>query len=94
MLTKFVFSYYMDMKNVTVTLPEDTALWLRVRAAEQDRSVSRWLADMIEGIRRNEGEYEVAMERFLARARAPRRLAWPEGRRPTREELHDRSGLR
>ena len=27
------------MKNVTVTLPEETALWLRVRAAEQDRSV-------------------------------------------------------
>ena len=92
--TKLVFSHYMGMKNVTVTLPEETALWLRVRAAEQDRSVSRWLAEMIEGIRRDEGDYEVAMERFLARARAPRRLAWPEGRRPTREEWYDRSGVR
>ncbi|MDE0024800.1 MAG: hypothetical protein OXP69_10360 [Spirochaetaceae bacterium] len=56
-------------------------MWLRVRAAEQDRSVSRWLVEMIEGIRRDEGEYEVAMERFLAgaRARAPRRLAWRRG---------------
>ena len=82
------------MKNVTVTLPEETALWLRVRAAEQDRSVSRWLAEMIEGMRRDEGEYEVAMERFLARAREPRRLAWPDGLRPTREELYDRPSLR
>ena len=87
-------SYSMGMENVTVTLPEETALWLRVRAAEQDRSVSRWLAEMLERMKRNEDDYEVAMERFLARARAPRRLAWPEGRRPTREELHDRAGLR
>ena len=84
----------MDMNNVTVTLPEETALWLRVRAAEQDRSVSRWLAEMLERMKRDEDDYEVAMERFRARARAPRRLAWPEGRRPTREELHDRAGLR
>ena len=89
-----MFPYYLGMKNVTVTLPEETALWLRVRAAEQDRSVSRWLAEMLEGMRRDEGEYEVAMERFLARAREPRRLTWAEGRRPTREELYDRSRLR
>ena len=82
------------MKNVTVTLPEETALWLRVRAAEQDRSVSRWLAEMLEGMRRHEDDYEVAMERFLARAREPRMLEWADGRRPTREELHDRAGLR
>ena len=43
---KLVFSYSVGMKNVTVTLPEETALWLRVRAAEQDRSVSRWLAEV------------------------------------------------
>lgn len=82
------------MKNVRVTLPEETALWLRVRAAEQDSSVSRWLAAMIEGMRRDEAEYEAAMERFLARAREPRTLAWADGRRPTRDELHDRPGLR
>ena len=80
------------MKNVTVTLPEDTALWLRVRAAQANRSVSSWLADMIEGIRRREGDYEIAMERALARK--PRKMAWVDDRRPTRDELHDRSGLR
>ena len=89
-----MFSYSVGMKNVTVTLPEETASWLRVRAAEQDRSVSRWLAEMLEGMRRDEDDYEVTMERFLARAREPRTLAWVDGRRPTREELHDRAGLR
>lgn len=34
------------------------------------------------------------MERFLARAREPRKLEWIDGRKPTREELHDRAGLR
>ena len=80
------------MKNVTVTLPEDVAAWLRVRAAENGRSVSRWLAELLEGMRRGEDEYDLAMERYLARK--PRRLSWVDGRKPTRDELHDRSGFR
>ena len=28
------------MKNVTITLPDDVARWLRVKAAENDRSVA------------------------------------------------------
>lgn len=80
------------MKNVTVTLPEDVAAWLRVRAAENGRSVSRWLAELLEGMRHGEDEYDFAMERYLARK--PRELHWIDGRRPTRDELHDRSGFR
>ena len=80
------------MKNVTVTLPEDVAAWLRVRAAENGRSVSRWLAELLEGMRRGEDEYDLATERYLARK--PRKFVWVDGRKPTRDELHDRSGLR
>ena len=80
------------MKNVTISLPEDLARWLRVKAAEDDRSVSRWIAELLERRRRKEDEYDAAMERYLAIK--PRKLAWPEGRRPTREELYDRPGLR
>ncbi|MCY4586030.1 MAG: hypothetical protein OXB98_08350 [Bryobacterales bacterium] len=80
------------MKNVTVSLPEDDALWLRVRAAENGRSVSSWLANLIGEMRRREDEYEVAMERFLARK--PRKLDWSNHQKPTRDELHDRAGLR
>ena len=80
------------MKNITVSLPEDVARWLRVRAAENGRSVSKWLADLLGGMRRREDDYEVAMERFLARK--PRKLKWSDDRKPTRDELHDRAGLR
>ena len=80
------------MKNVTVTLPEEVAAWLRVRAAEDGRSVSGWLAELLEGMRRGEDEFDLAMERLLARK--PRKLNWVDGRRPTREELQDRTGLR
>ena len=82
------------MKNVTITLPEDLARWVRVRAAEDERSVSRWVAELLERMRRQEDDYEVAMERFLARAREPWKLEWADGRKPTREELHDRAGFR
>lgn len=80
------------MRKVTIALPEDLARWLRVKAAEEDRSVSRWLADLLEGMRIDEDRYEVAMRRYLEIK--PRNLRWPDGRRPTREELHERPGLR
>jgi len=80
------------MKNVTITLQEDLARWLRVKAAEDDRSVSKWLAELLEGMRLKEDAYETAMRRYLEMK--PRKLDWPDGRKPTREELHDRPGLR
>ena len=80
------------MKNITITLPDDLARWLRIRAAEDDRSVSRWIADLLAGMRRGEDEYEVVMKRFLAIK--PWKMEWADGRKPTREELHDRAGLR
>ena len=76
------------MKNITVALPEDVARWVRVRAAEDERSVSRWLADLLEGMRRRDDEYAIAMREFLAVE--PRRMEWIDGRKPSREELHDR----
>ncbi len=80
------------MKNVTITLREDTARWLRVKAAEHDRSVSRWIAELLERMRHQEDEYEIGMRRSLAVK--PRRIEWAEGRKPTRQELYDRPGLR
>ena len=56
--------------------------------------MSEWLAERIDAVRRSEEGYEVAMDRFLERARATRKLEWIEGRRPSREDLHDRAGLR
>ncbi|MDE2851810.1 MAG: hypothetical protein OYL92_16580 [Acidobacteriota bacterium] len=80
------------MKNITVTLPEEDALWVRVRAAENGRSVSRWLADLLQGMRRKEDRYEVSMERALAIE--PQRLNESGKPYPSRDSLHDRDGLR
>ena len=76
------------MKNITITLPDEVARWLRAKAAENERSVSEWLAELLEGLQRQEDEYEVAMKRFLARK--PWKMEGVDGRKPTREELHDR----
>ena len=76
-----------EVKKITITVPEDVARWLQDKAAEADRSVSSWIRELLERTRR-EDEYEAAMKRFLARK--PRKIEWPGGRRPTREELYDR----
>ena len=36
--------------------------------------------------------HDVAMKRYLAMK--PRRIDWPDGRKPTREDLYDRPCLR
>ena len=76
------------MKNITIALPEDLARWVRVQAAENERSVSRWLTDLLEGMRRRDDEYVITMREFLAVE--PRPVEWIDGRKPSREELHDR----
>ncbi len=82
------------MENVTIALADDLARWVEVRAAENGRSAPEWIAAQLERARRGEDEYDVAMNRFMGRAREPRKLEWVDGRKPTREELHDRSDRR
>lgn len=78
-----------EVKKITIRVPEDVARWLKDKAAEADRSVSSWIRELLERTQR-EDEYEAAMKRFLARK--PRKIEWPGGRRPTRDELYDRPG--
>ena len=80
------------MKNVTITLEEDVARWARVRAAEEDTSVSRMVGDLLRRMMEQERSYEIARERFLSVEPTPLKSA--DSNYPTREELHDRDGLR
>ena len=80
------------MKKVTISLPDDLARWLRVRAAADGRGVSEWIADLLAETKHRDDEYEAARKEFLAVK--PRKMEWVDGRKPTREELHDRDGLR
>jgi hypothetical protein len=79
------------MKNVTVTLDERTARWARVEAARNDMSMSALLRQMIERAMAAQESYPQAMSRYQARQSAVLKRG---GRYPSREELHERDGLR
>jgi len=80
------------MKNVTITLDEETAAWARVHAAEHGMSLSRMVGEMLQRQMREAREYDEAMQRFLAKK--PRRLSQPGTRYPRREDLYARPRLR
>jgi hypothetical protein len=82
----------LNMKNITVTLDEAMAIWLREHAAKNGVSVSRYLGDMVHERMRERHEYDEAMRRFLSQK--PFHFGWADGRRPTRQELHDRARAR
>jgi hypothetical protein len=76
------------MKNVTITLDEEVARWARIRAAERNTSVSRLVGELLKEQMREEEDYRLAMEQYLAQE--PRTLKEAGTCYPRREELHDR----
>ena len=78
------------LRNITVTLEPELALWARMEAARMETSVSRFLAGVLrEKMTAREG-YAPAMRRALAR----KPFLKTDGRYPSREEVHERSHLR
>jgi hypothetical protein len=76
-------------RNVTVVLDEETARWVRVEAARNEMSVSRWLGDLLSRQREKEEGYAQARASFMGR---PPRPLGPEGAPlPRREDLYTRS---
>jgi hypothetical protein len=80
------------MKNVTITLDEDAARWIRIEAAKRETSVSRLVGEMVHERMRSEDAYEEARRQFFAIQ--PRPLRADDTRLPAREDLHDRATLR
>jgi len=78
------------LRNITVTLEESIARWARVEAARKDTSVSRLLAGILKERMLEEDGYQTAMRRALAR----KPFLKSDGRYMSREEVHDRPGLR
>ena len=81
-----------SMKNVTVLLDEEVALWARIWAARHNTSVSRLLGELLAERMREETGYEAAMRRFLSRR--PKQLKNKGESYPDRDELHERDLLR
>ena len=80
------------MKNITITLDEQTATWVRMAAAKRKMSVSHLIGDLLHDRMREARDYNEAMRRYLSKK--PVKMKPVGGRYPTREELYDRSSLR
>ena len=75
------------MKNVTITLDEEVARWARIRAAEQETSVSRLVGQMLREKMLEEESYQAAMQTYLSQK--PQGLKRPGVKYPKREALHE-----
>jgi hypothetical protein len=80
------------MKNITITLDAETAGWLRVHAAEQNKSVSRLVGEILQSRMKDRREYQRAMRRYLSKP--PFDLSGEPEKYPSREEIHDRMRIR
>jgi hypothetical protein len=80
------------LKNVTVTLDEETLAAARRQAAERGMSVSRYVGEVL---RQHAGKGDPYVEAYRAwRAEKPLQLKGPPEKYPKREELYDRPVLR
>ena len=73
------------MKNVTITLDEEVAHWARRKAADQDISVSKLIARMLDREMRASDQYWRAYEEWKKLD-----LKLDASQRATREEAHER----
>ena len=79
------------MRNVTITLEDEVARWVRVWAAEHDTSVSQFVGDLVKKKMNNELEYNRAQKRFMGRGA---QVLKESGAYLQRDELHERDLLR
>lgn len=76
------------VRNVTITLDDETARWARIEAAKKDISLSRLIRDLLEETYKHQAEYQRAMESY--KSILPRPLKRQGERYPTREEIYER----
>jgi hypothetical protein len=84
--TNFVLHYNRVMKNVTITLKEEVAYWARIKAAEENTSVSRLVGELLQEKMLDEQNYELAMQQYLAQT--SKILKKPDATYPSREDLY------
>jgi Family of unknown function (DUF6364) len=80
------------LRNLTLTLDEETFAKARVRAAQRNLSLSRFIGELLRRELRHDDDYESAYRTW--RAARPFALKGGAEPYPKRGELHDRSLLR
>ena len=80
------------MKNITITLEPEVVRWVRIKAAEQETSISRYVGELLKEMMEANPQYEHARRQYLALP--PKPLGNPDEPLPQRETLYDRAVLR
>ena len=75
------------LKNVTITVSEEAALWARRKAAEENTSVSKLVGRMLEDEMRRTDEYRRAYEKWKKIKPIP---GFDASKRLSRSELYER----
>jgi hypothetical protein len=78
------------LRNITVPLDEEVALWVRLETARKEMSVSRLLGGILRECMLEKDSYEAAMLRALAR----KPFLKTDGQYLSREKAHARARLR
>ena len=79
----------MDVKNVTVSLDDDTYRRARIIAAERDTSISALVKEFL--VRLGSGESQVERLKREERALRERITTFRASDKQSRDELHDRT---
>lgn len=75
------------MRNVTISLDDETARWARIEAAKRDTSVSRLVGELLRRHMHDTETYERAQRAYTRRAST---AISADGTYPTRDEVHSR----
>jgi hypothetical protein len=74
------------MKNVTISMDEETAAWARIEAARAGQSLSSWVGDQLLRLRGGCSDFETDLIAVLSTPRSPMSDG---GRTFDREEAYD-----
>jgi hypothetical protein len=83
-----VCHYFSDVKNITISLPDELARRAKVFAAENNTSVSRYVGALLAEKLEADTGYREAMKQW--RSRKATRLNSSRRRYPSRDQLYDR----
>jgi len=76
------------VRNVTITLDDETALWARMEAASRDTSVSRFVGELLRQQMLDSAEYARARRSYARRPASL--LSGADQPYPARDEIHAR----
>jgi len=76
------------MKNVTISMDEETAAWARVQAAQAGQSLSAWVGTQLAKLKEGSDDFEADL---IAILHTPLARMSDGSRTFSREEIYDRT---